>query len=294
MDKQWIDPLFTTANVRGCHQNFTNLFAWANIYHYRIARIKDHLIVKGRVSDEAPYYFYPAGQGDIKSVLEAMQQDAADRGHEFILFGLSPENVAEINGLFPDSFEYKEVRDSFDYVYLLDKLVTLSGKKLQAKRNHINRFKENNNWSFEQISMENLNECWEMNIEWCKLHGCGDDKHLANEDCAIRRCFNYFTELGLEGGLLRSDGKVIAYTVGDKLNADTYNIHIEKAFGAIQGAYQMINREFAAFIQKKYPELIYVNREEDMGYAGLRKAKLSYHPVKMEEKYMGKYYEIAI
>jgi hypothetical protein len=218
-----------------------------------------------------------------------MKQDAADCGHEFILFGLSPENIAVLNNLFPGSFEYRENRDNFDYIYLLEKLVTLSGKKLQAKRNHINRFKANNNWGFEPLSAENLAECWEMNIEWCKIHGCNEDQHLANEDCAVRRCFKYFTELGLEGGLLRSEGRVIAYTMGEKLNSDTYDVHIEKAFGEIQGAYQMINREFAALIQDNHPDLTYVNREEDTGSEGLRKAKLSYHPDKMEEKYLGQY-----
>lgn len=288
-DKQWIASILATADIWGSHQNFTNLFAWSKIYKYRIARLNDYLVVKGKFSDEVPYYYYPVGQGDLKSVLEEMKQDALDLGHEFILFVLSPENIDEMNRLFPGNFEYRESRDSFDYVYLLEKLVTLSGKKLHAKRNYINRFKENNNWCFEQISGENLTECWEMNIEWCKKHECRDDEQLENEDCAVRRCFYHFTELGLEGGLLRVDGRVIAFTMGGKLNANTYDIHIEKAFGEIQGAYQMINREFATFIQKKYPEVIYVNREEDMGYAGLRKAKLSYHPVKMAEKYLAQY-----
>lgn len=288
-DKKWMDPLLVAADMRGCHHNFTNLFAWSKIYKYRVARVEDYLVVKGESLDGAPYYFYPSGQGDLKSVIEAIGQDAATCGYEFILAGLSTENIAVINSLFPGNFEYTEKRDSFDYVYLLDKLVTLSGDKSKSKRNHINHFKKNSIWSFEQIFSENLAECWEMNIAWCKAHGCEDDEQLVNENCAVGRCFDYFTELGLEGGLLRLEGRVIAYTMGDKLNSDTYDIHIEKAFGEIQGAYQMINREFAALIQKNHPELIYVNREEDMGYEGLRKAKLSYHPVKMEEKYWGKF-----
>ncbi len=127
-----------------------------------------------------------------------------------------------------------------------------------------------------------------MDIEWCKVHGCREDESLYNENCAVSRCFAYFSELGLEGGLLRLGERVIAYTMGDKLNSDTYDIHIEKAFGEIQGAYQMINREFASYIGKNHPEIIYVNREEDMGNEGLRKAKLSYHPLRMEQKYLGK------
>ncbi|MPM89490.1 hypothetical protein SDC9_136599 [bioreactor metagenome] len=128
-----------------------------------------------------------------------------------------------------------------------------------------------------------------MNKAWCKANQYEEDEQLVEELCAVRRCFNNFVPLGLEGGLLRLDGRIIAFTMGDKLNSNTYDIHIEKAFGEIQGAYQMINREFAVLIQDRHPEIIYFNREEDMGYEGLRKAKLSYHPVKMEEKFWAKF-----
>jgi Uncharacterized conserved protein len=289
-DKKWMEPLLATADMSGCHQNFTNIFAWSKIYNYRVAQVNDFLVVKG-VMNESPYYFYPAGSGDIKAVVEVMKQDAASSGHEFALAGISPEDIAVLKRVLPDSFEYKEMRDSFDYVYLLDKLVTLSGNKLHSKRNHINRFiKENHDWSFEQISLDNIGECWEMNLEWCKRNS--NDDEIAKETCAVRRCFEHFAALGLEGGLIRKEGRVIAYTMGEKLNSDTYVIHIEKAFSEIEGAYQMINREFAALIQKNYPQLIYVNREEDMGLEGLRKAKLSYHPSKMEEKFFAFYYSL--
>ncbi|MDP4126053.1 MAG: DUF2156 domain-containing protein [Bacillota bacterium] len=289
-DKKWMEPLLVTADMSGCHQNFTNIFAWSDIFNYRIARINDYVVVKG-VIDDSPYYFYPAGSGNIKTVFEVMQQDAVSCGHGFVLAGVSPENIAAMNDLYPDHFEYKEMRESFDYVYLLDKLVTLSGNKLHSKRNHINKFnKVNHDWSFEQITLDNLAECWEMNLEWCKINSQNDDD-IAKESCAVRRCFNNYTALGLEGGLIRTEGRVIAYTMGEKLNSDTYVIHVEKAFGEIEGAYQVINREFAALIQTNYPQLTYVNREEDMGFEGLRKAKLSYHPVKMEEKYLASYFE---
>lgn len=289
MDEMWMKPLLVTANLSGCHQNFANIFAWSETYRYQVAQVNDYLVVKSGHEVNEPVYFYPAGSGNIKVVLEAMKQDSADCGHEFILAGLSPENMAELRKLYPDKFEYKELRDAFDYVYLLDKLISLSGNKLHSKRNHINRFKENNNWSFEPITLENLAECWEMNKVWCKANRYEEDEQLIEELCAVRRCFNNFVPLGLEGGLLRLEGKIIAFTMGDKLNSDTFDTHIEKAFGEIQGAYQMINREFAILIKEKHPELIYVNREEDMGYEGLRKAKLSYHPVKMEEKYWAKF-----
>jgi len=290
-DKEWMDPLLVKADLSGCHQNFTNIFAWAEIYQYHVALVHDFLVVKGS-SDYGVYYFYPVGEGDMRMVIEEMKQDAADCGHPFRLAGLSPENMAVIDGLYPNRFRYEEMGDSFDYVYLLEKLVTLAGRKYQAKRNHINRFKENKDWCFEVITADNLAECRKMNKEWCIIHDCNDDETLANEKCAVNRCFDHYQVLGLEGGLLRVDGKVIAYTMGEKLNSDTYVTHIEKAFGEIQGAYQMINRQFAAYIKENHPEIVYVNREEDMGLDGLRKAKRSYNPYKMEEKYVGEYQAI--
>lgn len=289
-DKSWIDPLLSAANLEGCHYNFTNLFAWNTIYNHYVANIHDCLVVKGNKSGDRERYFYPAGTGDIKKAVKAMKEDAETRGNELILYGVTPADRAVLDSLFPGSFTYQDMRDSYDYVYELDKMVSLSGKKLQSKRNHINRFKtENSDWSFELINERNLSECWEMNEEWCRAHDCDDDKILANEACAVKLCFKNYFSLGLEGGLLRTRGRVIAFTMGEPLNSHTYVTHIEKAFSNIQGSYQMINKEFSVFIKNKHPELLYVNREEDMGYEGLRKAKQSYQPYKMVEKYMAQY-----
>ena len=284
-DRQWINSLLAAADKPGCHYSFINLYGWSIVYNYHVARIRDYLVVKGELNG-VPYYFFPAGHGDgLETVLQDMKQDAVDRGHEFIMYGLSPEEVEDLKRIFPGAFTFEEKRNSFDYVYSLDKLVNLSGKKFQAKRNYINRFKENNEWAFEEITAGNLNECWEISKKWCELYRCKDDRMLEDEQCVVRRFLQHYFELGLEGGLLRVDGKVVAFTMGSKLNSDTYDIHIEKAFREIQGAYQTINREFAAFIQKKHPDIIYVNREEDVGLPGLRKSKLSYHPVRLEIKY---------
>ncbi|MGI5902055.1 MAG: DUF2156 domain-containing protein [Desulfitobacteriia bacterium] len=286
-DKEWIRTLLKSADMGGCHQNFTNLFTWSGFFGYRVARINDFLVVKGELEDNEKYYLYPAGTGDIKPVLESMFEDAEKSGHDFKLLGLSEDNREELSGLYPGFFKYEYMRNSSDYVYLLDKLINLKGNKLSSKRNHINFFKRHNkdNWSFELITADNLEECREMNKAWCLEHDCKDDIYLFSEYCAVRRCFDNFFELGLEGGLIRVGGKIVAFTMGEVLNSDTYVIHVEKAFDYVRGAYQMINREFAVYVREKYPHLTYMNREEDMGHEGLRKAKLSYRPDKMEDKY---------
>ncbi len=283
-DRTWMKPLIAKADMEGCHQNFTNLFSWSEINNYVAAHINNYAVIKADHPCGDPYYLFPAGDGNIKEVIDFMIQDAVDRGHCFKFAGLSEQNISILENLYPNKFVYEENRDIYDYVYLLDKLVTLSGKKLHAKRNHINFFKDHFNWKFELICPENLSECWDMNVQWCIKNGCDEDNHLSEEYCAVKRSFDNFNALELEGGLIKIDDEIVAYTMGEKLNSDTYVIHIEKAFSDIRGAYQMINREYAERIQKKYPEIIYVNREEDMGYEGLRKAKSSYYPIKMTKK----------
>lgn len=289
-DKEWVKPLLKAADLSGSHQNFTNIFSWSEVYHYQLAKVNEYLVLKGRLKGTS-YYFYPAGTGDVQPVLEEMRRDAQENNHEFIVLGISPEQMATLKELYPEHFEYEEMRDSFDYVYLAEKLATLAGRKLQAKRNHINRFVANNTWEFEVITRDNIAECWEMNLEWCRKNDCGDDEQLKAEYCAVKKDFDYFSDLELEGGLIRVEGKIVAFTMGERLNSDTYVVHVEKAFGEIQGAYQIVNREFVKWIRETYPDIVYVNREEDMGYEGLRKAKSSYYPDKMEEKFLAKYFD---
>ena len=282
-DKTWMEPLIRAGNIQACHQNFTNIYVWKGSYNQVVAQVGGYMVVKTGKEPDRMYYYFPSGSGDVKPVIETMMEDARENGSPFVMIGVSPEQTALLDTLYPGRFRYTEDRDNWDYIYLLDKLVSLGGKKLHGKRNHINRFMENN-WSYEEITPENIPECWQMNVEWCKINGCGEDRSLRQEACAVEKTFDNYTALGIEGGLLRLDGRVIAFTMGEKLNSDTFVTHIEKAFGEIQGAYPMINREFAAQIQRKHPEIIYVDREEDVGDEGLRKAKLSYYPDLMAEK----------
>ena len=173
-------------------------------------------------------------------------------------------------------------RDHYDYIYSREKLCTLAGKKLHAKRNYINRFKTGN-WSYEPITQANLPDCRVMQQEWCKTNNCCTDADKRDECCAVQQAFRHFDELGFTGGCLRQDGQVVAYTIGEPLNSNTFIVHIEKAFADIPGAYPMINQQFVEHAMKDFE---YVNREDDVGDEGLRKAKLSYYPERLLEDYI--------
>ncbi len=287
-DKGWVDPLLAVSAFRGTEYCFTTLFIWASHYGTKIGRYGDFLLIRSESSDSF-HYIFPAGKGDLKEVLLLMEEDAARNGKKFEL-SVSMENIDSVREVFPDRYVFSEVRNSFDYIYDVQTLISLSGKKYQPKRNFISRFKQQSGWSYESFSFEDpskaqglIRECMTMNDEWCRINGCIHNNSMLSESCAVRNALKHFVELQLRGGLLRIDGRVVAYTIGEPIGADSFIVHIEKAFSDITGAYPMINRSFLAH---EAGNAKYVNREDDAGDEGLRKAKLSYHPAFMLEKYL--------
>ena len=288
-EKPWVDELLRRADYRGCDYNFTNLFVWSRAYHQEIARVDDFLVthVCGRMGCS---FMFPAGGGDLASVIRKLEEEAAGRGEPLRLVCLTPRQMAELEEFFPGQFTFTADRDGYDYLYEIDRLADLGGKRLHAKRNHINRFMENNpSWTYEEITPESLGECLAMDKEWYRRslarEGEAEERDLGDEGVALRQAMEQYQALGREGGLSRVYGEVVAFTMGDLLNSDTYDVHFEKAYGELQGAYAMINREFARWVRGRHPNVRYLNREDDMGVEGLRKAKESYYPDQMVEKH---------
>ena len=281
-DRPWIEERLKAFQSRGCEYSFGNIFIWQKPNDIVFADVLGFYCLKSGTEDQV-IYTYPAGSGDVKPVIEALIKDAEERGIPFRLRAVTEEKKEELERLFPQKFEFIDQRGESDYIYTTEKLSTLSGKKLHGKRNHIARFKDNPNWQYEDITRENLEECRQMSIAWCEVNDCfHGDTELKHEICAVKEAFQYYFELGLVGGALRLDGKIIAFTMGEPLNDDTFVVHIEKAFADIQGAYPMINQQF---VLRNCQNFQYVNREEDMGDEGLRKAKMSYRPDILLTKY---------
>ena len=288
-DKAWVDALLAQADYRGCDYNFTNLFVWSRAYGQEIAQVNGFLVTHlcGRMGCS---YMYPAGSGDLAAAIDILAREADERRQPLRLVCLTTRQMEELDRLMPGRFAYEADRDGFDYLYDIDRLADLTGKKLHAKRNHINRFMDNNpSWVYEEITPQTRPECLEMDQEWYRRsmvrEGAAEERDLGDEGIALRTAMDHYHALGLEGGLIRVYGEVVAFTMGDRLNSDTYDVHFEKAYGELQGAYAMINREFARWVRAKHPNVRYLNREDDMGVEGLRKAKESYYPDRMVEKY---------
>lgn len=279
-DQRWMRELLEKQSRFSCEYCFGNHFIWRNTYQEQAARIGDYATVMLE-SKGVKRFLYPAGEGDLRPVVEELLRYAEEQRIPFRMFSASKEDVEELEMLFPGKFRFSCDRDFMDYIYRVEDLIQLPGRKYHGKRNHIARFRDSD-WAFEELSDSNFQDCLEMNRRWCKQNGNCQQDDIRAERCAVAQSFRYFHELGFFGGLLRQDGRVVAYTIGEQLNEETVVVHIEKAFGEIQGAYPAINQEFLKNLCSGYT---YVNREEDLGIPGLRRAKLSYHPVFLHEKY---------
>lgn len=282
-DKELISEYFRRFPGRSCDRTFVNVYLWSRHYHVKYAVVEDALVFI-QETEEGFAFAYPAGtKENVKRALEVLMEYSRERGCPFSMYGVTREHFEELETIFPGRFQVEYKEDYADYVYESEKLATLSGKKLHSKRNHINKFRTlyEDRWSYEPISEENLEECFQMGLQWRQQNSCEEDEEKNAEMCVTLNSLRLFRELELTGGLLRIDGKIVAFTIGEPVCEDTFVVHIEKAFAEVEGAYPMINQQF---VQHECMKYLYVNREEDTGAEGLRKAKRSYRPVFMVEK----------
>ncbi len=272
-DKEWVDECFKYVNSFNCEYTFGNLFVWATAYRTQIARYENFIICRW---GKAPDYKYslPIGKGNFKKAVEEIISDAKFFGIKPIIYGVTSYYKNLLDEYFPDKFDYTYDDGDFDYIYSVEKMASLSGKKYHGKRNHITNFKKNYpDWSFETIDSSNINECIALHSNWINTHE--DDSDYSFEFEAVLTAFENYDKLGFVGGILKVDGKAIAYTMGERHSEELFVTHFEKAPPEIQGAYPIINQEFTKNCLMDYQ---FVNREEDLGIEGLRKAKQSYNP----------------
>lgn len=281
-DKAIYEPFLLDGSERGCEYTFANIYLWgrqqATILHNHMVRFSQF--------NRRSVYPYPVGQGDKKTVLDAIIADAKERGIPCRLTGLYAREKQMLEELYPGMFRFHCDRDSYDYVYDINNLADLPGSKYHKKRNHFNRFRDTYpDYTVEPITTGNLPLATKMVEGWyeTKLTENPDsDFHM--EQIAINKALKHFEELEMEGLLLLNDGKVFALTLGSRMAHDTFDVHFEKAFADVNGAYAAINCEFARYIRDKYPDIQFLNREEDMGIEGLRIAKQRYYPHHLVEK----------
>lgn len=284
-DKHLFDRYFLATQHEISDFNFTNLFMWRKPYNVKYAIVDGFLCISAQYKATPPFCFFPLGSGDIKAVLQKLINHFQELGYPLMLRSLTPLLKQQLQSLMPGAFSIHASVDTYDYIYKSSDLISLEGKKLHAKRNHINRFIANNTFSYHAFTSELAKQCIKTANEWCAKRDCEDSASLAEEKDAIIEALSNFKSLKYKGGLIKVSDKIIAFTYGEKLTDNMAVIHVEKADPDIQGSYAMINQQFC---EHEWQSVEFINREEDMGIQGLRKAKLSYNPIRMSEKYSAK------
>ena len=281
-DKSLYEDFLFSAGERGCEFSFGNLYLWGR---QSFAKIGDNIVLFSQF-DRRTVYPYPIIKKDAKAIIDAIIADAKARGIPCRITGLSPDAAKQIEALYPQKFKFHNDRDSYDYVYDINDLAELTGKKYHSKKNHLNRFMEvYEGYTAEPINKENIDGALLFAEEWFKSkEEANPDGDYMMERAAIRKAFKHYFEIGLEGLIIKYKDEIFALTIGSRLSDDTFDVHFEKARADINGAYTVVNYEFARYIREKYPEIKYLDREEDMGIEGLRKAKESYKPHHLIEK----------
>ena len=283
-DRVWAHEILKNCEYPGAEYAFSCMYLWSD-YFGELGRVGDHLTQhaswRGR-----EVYLYPAGAGDIKGAIEAIRADAAERGGPLRLRSLTKDKKEELEALYPGKFEFTACRNSYDYIYTVEELSELHGKKLQSKRNHCNRFEADfPEWRVLPLTRELLPRCRAFTEAWYRSHYT-HNQDFSGERRAISTAFDHFDELHMEGIALETSEGVVAFSMGNRIREDTFDVNFEKARADINGAYPMVNREFARCIHEKYPQIRFLNREDDMGIAGLRQAKESYFPDILLEKFI--------
>lgn len=276
-DREWLQRLYACSGYRGAEYTFANLYLWSYFYG-EVAEYEGNLCQ--RLTFKGMHqYIYPAGCGCKKTVIDRLWQDSREAGKPFVIRSLTRDTMAQLEMLYPGRFTFEENRNAFDYLYPIDTLCELAGKKYQAKRNHINRFVEAHpHWHTEPITAETLDICRKLAQKWYESHPDSEADHRA-----LEKAMAHFDELEFEGIILYGEDEPVGFSMGNRISHDTFDVNFEKSFAHIQGAYALVNREFARYIRQKYPEIQFLNREDDMGLENLRKAKESYHPILLEK-----------
>jgi len=284
-NKAEFDHYIKKHNVQISELTFTNFFAWRYFYKFRYAVIADLLCVISFPCKGEAFAMMPIGdvtEDKFAYAFSELKKYFVENGRQPIFRRITGDELELFRGagVGEDSIVFD--RDNSDYIYNTEDLISLKGKKYDGKRNHINKFNRLHTYEYVPLECSLLDECIRIMEEWCAEKNCNCQEGDYCERMANTELLKNFRVLGCKGALIKTDGRFEAFTVGEMLTGDTAVIHIEKANSSIDGLYTLINQQFA---MREWSGTKYINREQDLGKEGMRKAKLSYHPVGLIDKY---------
>lgn len=277
--KALFNEIYGLEQSQSSGDSFGNVYLWDLLCRRNIARLGDRIGVE-YMCPRGIFYAFPSGSGPLAPAIEALRLRALSHGCPLVIWGMTPDQRQQLEAAFPDCFEYTDDRDNYDYIYDVNAMATLAGKKLHGKRNFCNRFEGAHNWRFQPLSPALFGDCRMLLNDWESEHHDPNDE----ENQAIDRVFQDWDGLGMVGGVLYAEDAPVAFSIGELLRPDTMDVHFEKAHNDVPGAYPMIAREFARYVLREFPSVRYLNREEDMGIENLRRAKEEWYPLFLLEK----------
>ncbi|MGY0374753.1 DUF2156 domain-containing protein [Clostridium sp. JNZ J1-5] len=285
-DKELFKKYINPYKFLSCEYSFTTLYIWKDACEIQYAIYKDALIIKKKDFEGNYHFMQPLGyrEEDLQDILEYLAQYKKENNMDYVFKDLEEDFIEKVKALCAEEqYMYiEEDRDNFDYLYEAEKLIKLSGKKLHGKKNHYNFFVKEYNYEVKEIEEEVIDDVIEAAEKWY-VENNNDDKMLYYEMKSIEDLANNMSLFNLKGIAVYVDGKVAAFSLGEKLNDKLAVIHIEKGDMNYRGIYSFINK---TFIDMCFSDVKIINREQDLGIEGLRKAKLSYHPIKLEKKFI--------
>ena len=279
-DKPLLDEFLRKDPPQISELTFTNLFIWRHHYQPAWLEWEGCILIIFHPQKGSIYGLSPFGPGDKKSALDVLCKEIAKQTADVRICRAGEEFVT--NHVDPGKYAVVSDRENSDYVYLAKDLINLSGNKYHRKKNHLNQFIKNYAFEYHPLNRELVRRVLGMQEAWCQIRECVVKPDLLAEDFAVHEALTYFEELGYQGGAILINSVVEAFALGEALYGDTAVIHIEKANPDILGLYAAINQLFCL---NAWSEVTYINREQDMGVEGLRKAKESYYPHHMVDKY---------
>lgn len=272
-DRALINSCLSNEEILSSETTFLTMYIWRKGFniHYTII---DNCVIFQLQDESSPVNIrYPLGSGDKNAVIRALKENY---GEKLLFYGLTEDQAAALS----DEFEISPMANYADYIYKTADLINLSGKKYHSKKNHLNSFINSYDYEYQTMGMENAVACIAAYDGW--FTNTEHDSALVYEKEAITDVLTHFNQLSYSGGVLYADGEICAFTISEQLNANTAVVHIEKANTEIRGAYAAINQ---MHLLNRWPDIELVNREEDIGLEGLRKAKMSYRPCARVPKY---------
>lgn len=279
-DKELIEKYLKLYDFVTCYYSFVSMYLWKDYYKTEIAEQDGILYIKTSYEDQIRFYIPLSDKSLAKGI--NMLKEYTKQNNIKLKFIFVEEKFRVILENEFEGFIFEDIRDRSNYIYATDDLANLQGKKFKQKRNFVNSFKTNNllDYKFEEYDTNKVKDYITFFKKWYKQNE-DNSESMKNEKLALRSAIEYFNYFNMIGGVLYLDGEIIAITMG-KITNNILDVHFEKADSMERGAYQMINYLFANLV---LGQVEFINREEDLGHPGLRKAKLSYNPIMMGNNY---------